>query len=635
MHTTAFKHLILAMLLLQGACSAIGIGPQLANPERAATLAQRNDHLAAALEYQNLAGSAEVQMANDYRLLAAQEWLAAKQGRPASALLKTLTAPISTTQSLKLNLLTAEAEWVSGNSASAWSLITAITPPKEIKLLNRYLTLSQSVAIATGHALEGISNAQARLSINRESSAQSSINNELLEDLRLAVVRGMNLDPRLAGKDKFLRGWLEAAPLAAYAVKLPGRSNAGAVLAWGERYPNHPAVTALEQLSLSTAGLSSLTIEPLTKTPKNILWPTKEDLSVNAHIAVLIPLTGRNSNAGMQLRDGLIAGFFNDDPNVRKPLRFYDTSSQRIDYALTDSIKSGAIFIIGPLGREEVLAAEAAAVQTPILALNFLSNEHPKTAMNFYQFALSPEDEARAVARRAIADGRRRGIAFAQSGDWGTRVLKAFSEELASSGGELLDSQTITNDRDISDVIQSALRIDDSRNRHKRLQNTLGLTLSFEPRRRNDIDFLFTPAPHIFAKNLLLHLRFYFAGNIPTYATSDILDERNAIQSNLDGVIFSDMPWILDRNLNTATKALHAASTAIGTAQGRGRLFAFGYDAYLIQTALRNSSSKHDNISLDGATGKLSVDTNGRVRRTLSWAEIHNNSVRLINSNER
>ena len=61
------------------------------------------------------------------------------------------------------------------------------------------------------------------------------------------------------------------------------------------------------------------------------------------------------------------------------------------------------------------------------------------TPQRFYQFALSPEDEAREVARRVIADGRPRGVALVPEGEWGQRVLAAFSAELVAGGGALVD----------------------------------------------------------------------------------------------------------------------------------------------------------------------------------------------------
>ncbi|WP_404854442.1 penicillin-binding protein activator, partial [Escherichia coli] len=45
-----------------------------------------------------------------------------------------------------------------------------------------------------------------------------------------------------------------------------------------------------------------------------------------------------------------------------------------------------------------------------------------------FQFGLAAEDEARAVASRAWGDGMRRAVALVPRGEWGDRVLAAFSQ---------------------------------------------------------------------------------------------------------------------------------------------------------------------------------------------------------------
>jgi outer membrane PBP1 activator LpoA protein len=69
------------------------------------------------------------------------------------------------------------------------------------------------------------------------------------------------------------------------------------------------------------------------------------------------------------------------------------------------------------------------STRPPLLALNFLPTDRPAPE-RFYQFALSPEDDARAVARYIGASGRRHGVVIVPEGDWGTRVAAAFDEEL-------------------------------------------------------------------------------------------------------------------------------------------------------------------------------------------------------------
>jgi outer membrane PBP1 activator LpoA protein len=175
---------------------------------------------------------------------------------------------------------------------------------------------------------------------------------------------------------------------------------------------------------------------------------------------VLLPLTGRNASVGQQVRDGLLSAYYGDDTPDRVTLRFYDTGAQSIAQALGAANAAGASFVIGPLTRDEVNAAADAAPRLPVLALNFLTTEHAAPP-RFRQFGLSPEDEARAVAKRVLADGRRRGIVFAPAGEWSERVVRVFEEEFTAGGGNLLDVQYLTGTKETAAAIQAALRIDD------------------------------------------------------------------------------------------------------------------------------------------------------------------------------
>ena len=95
--------------------------------------------------------------------------------------------------------------------------------------------------------------------------------------------------------------------------------------------------------------------------------------------------------------------------------------------------------MVGPLTREEVAAlATLADGRATTLALNFLP-DGVQVPDRFYQYALSPEDEARLAARRIVADGRTSGVALAPQSDWGRRVQAAFAEEFAAAGGQLVD----------------------------------------------------------------------------------------------------------------------------------------------------------------------------------------------------
>jgi outer membrane PBP1 activator LpoA protein len=56
--------------------------------------------------------------------------------------------------------------------------------------------------------------------------------------------------------------------------------------------------------------------------------------------------------------------------------------------------------------------------------------------------------------------------------------------------------------------------------------------------------------------------------------------------------------------------------------RGRGRLFAFGFDAYRMIPTLQAHAVNLNASATPGMTGLLSVDNSGRVRRQLNWARV-------------
>ena len=195
--------------------------------------------------------------------------------------------------------------------------------------------------------------------------------------------------------------------------------------------PGNPADAARyqslqQQATLAAAG----------QPPNGQLPPPTPSVSAAAHIALLLPVTGQKCARRLsRCSDGFMTAFYQQPVAERPQIRVYDTGGTSIAEAVTHATQEGADFIVGPLTKEEITAAsELAMRRPPILALNFLPAERPAPAA-FYQFALSPEDEARLVARRILADGHRAGIAFVPAGDWGTRVLAAFTQELQAGGG--------------------------------------------------------------------------------------------------------------------------------------------------------------------------------------------------------
>jgi uncharacterized protein len=353
-----------------------------------------------------------------------------------------------------------------------------------------------------------------------------------------------------------------------------------------------------------------------------------------AQIALLLPLTGRQSAAAIDVRDGFLTAYYSLPAADRPEVRIYDTAQTSIAAALNQATQDGAGFIVGPLTREEVGAAAIySGPRPPLLTLNAITGSTP-AGNALYQFALSPEDEARQVARRVIMDGNRAGVALVPSGEWGNRVLAAFTQELNAGGGQLLEAATYdASGTDYAAPISQVLRINESESRSKRLESVLGTRLTFQARRRGDVSFVFSPGQAQPERLLRQQLKFYFAGDVPTYATADAFEPNSNANQDLDGLVFPGAPWLLGGALVDGVRDATNGAWPVGGPR-RSMLFAFGFDAARLAMALRSLPPRSTNatsLAVDGLTGHLTIATDGRVLRDLMWAQFRNGEPRVLN----
>jgi outer membrane PBP1 activator LpoA protein len=597
----------LALIAIVAACLALSgcpSTPRRGGPpsvDRAEAMARSGDHAAAAAIYERLASETTGSDSAEFNLRAARAYLAAGRAPDADRVLALLPAGLTQQQTLEQKLLRIQSALAQGRGDEAWRDISAMQAPQSQAGAARYYETRQLVAIGTGHLLDGIRAEFSRERVIGPGDLRTA-RAELLAQLRAAAERGVSLTPP-PGSDATVRGWLEAASVAFDNSRNP-TLGATRLSAFRARYPSHPALAALS--GEPTIGIP----EPVAK------------LDSAPHIALMLPLSGRTSAPAAQIRDGFMTAYYQLSPATRPRLRVYDTALASFADTLAEASANGAEFIVGPLTREEVIAAADILTTRPtILALNFLPGDRT-TPARFYQFALSPEDDARAVARFITANGRRRGVVLTPEGDWGTRVAAAFDEELRAAGGYVLGQASFggstRNANDFGPSIMQVLRTDDSSLRHQRIQATIGQKLELEPRRRPDIQFIFAPSQPASARLLRPQLRYHLAGDIPTYTLGDAYEPHPTANQEIDGMMFPDMPWMLSVESRPA-EIREAARAAFGeSAAKRGRLFAFGFDAFRIADALKRGA----NIDPQGLTGTLSVDAQGRVRRDLDWVRI-------------
>lgn len=385
---------------------------------------------------------------------------------------------------------------------------------------------------------------------------------------------------------------------------------------WQYSYPNHPA--DVEQLKKSI------------KTPVRL--PEQLDL-----IGILLPDSGPAANAAQAIRQGIIAAHFNAQSNVR--LQFYDVrpgntpDANNVISQYDKAVADGANIIIGPLDKVSVeILATYDALSIPVLALNRINQDIDQA--NFFQFALAPEDDARTQAEYANQQGYKRAIVLSPRSDWGDRVVQAFADEWQTLGGQLVTRAKYDEaENDYSHILTPILGVDSSNQRYQNLRRTLGQSLEFEPRRRQDVDFLFMVGRPLKARQLLTQLRFHRSGQLPILATSHAYGgEANAQQDiDLNGLIFTDIPWMFSKQ--SAQDPAYAAvrrqaSGDIGTFM---RLAALGVDAYRMIPFLPTMTSSQSE-EYKGATGTLTINEQGQIERSMPIATIRNGLIEPLTS---
>ena len=366
-----------------------------------------------------------------------------------------------------------------------------------------------------------------------------------------------------------------------------------------------------------------------------MLGDIRETVRQPTRIALLLPFHGDFAEAADATRDGFLAAWYADATNAQRPaIVLHDTSFEAIDVVYTRAVEAGADFVVGPLRRGAVTSL--ACSNTPLvttLALNEIDDvpssaeesERPcrrdRSVPDIYHFTLMPEVEARQAAERAWLTGFANAIAFIRDGPWGARIYQAFADELERLGGVLLDHRALPTDAtDVGVPAAATLGVLRSHERARDVSRVIGLKAGHEPRRRQDIDFVFIAALPADARQLMPQLAFHHGGDLPVLATSHVWSgvPDSANDRDLDGVSFGDMPWLVAPNEADRILREQLDAALSGQRMTLPRLHAFGADAYRLATGLRRIVNDQS-ASIYGHTGRLTLGANHRISRRLTW----------------
>ncbi len=343
--------------------------------------------------------------------------------------------------------------------------------------------------------------------------------------------------------------------------------------------------------------------------------------SLPENIAVLLPVEGGLAAAGKAIRDGLMSAFLAHSEGVT--LRFYPTTEdpQSAVSAYFQAMGEGAQWIIGPLRRESVEAlSELGSLGVPALALNNTGSDGPSSARDnlLFRLSLSQEQEARAIANRALENGQISAIMLTADSAWGRQMKAAFGEAFTSGGGTITtSSQFDPAENDHSSLLTGLLRIDESNERRNRVQATLGIPLNFEPSRRDDFDLFFLAASPAQGRQLRPQFRFHDAGEKPVYAMGRIYGGSvdTTTDQDLNGIFFPSTHFQL--SITGDDEGDNFASLRGG---GFASLHALGKDAWNLLPWLPLMRKDRD-LQFPGALGSLKMSQDGKLLLDPAWAQ--------------
>lgn len=360
------------------------------------------------------------------------------------------------------------------------------------------------------------------------------------------------------------------------------------------------------------------------KHPASILLPGRlnelQEIAENRpdQIALLLPLSGPLAKTGNAIRDGFMAAYYeslNKGFKVPTILVYDSLQTEDINSAYAQAQFDGAQWLVGPVEKPLVQSlSERDKLPLPTLALNYSDrSDSAELPANLFQFGLAAEDEAIQIADKAWQDGKRNALALIPTGNWGERIFHAFEQRWLELGGTINEHRFYPNRQDFNPDIRALLNVSDSQKRYQDIRRLLRQSTEFEPRRRQDADWLFLVALPQQARQIKPTLAFNFASDLPVYSTSHVYSgEPNPSKDrDLNGIIFCDTPWLLQHS-----ELYQQVETSVKGQGKYARLYAMGVDAFRLLPYLHQLEAAQ-NSQVFGSTGALHVDQARRVvRRT-------------------
>jgi outer membrane PBP1 activator LpoA protein len=576
------------------------------------------NYTAAAEEYIHLAEKNK-KYADPYLLKATSAYLGGNNPDLAEGTLaKVREKNLTDIQSTERKILLARIALARNSTDSALHLLDFELPPDTPRALSADYYINRARAEELRGQLFNAAGTRVQLAGYLDTDEDRNNNNHAIWDLLLKISVD-DLHKELTGAGSELAGWLDLAII--YETYISSQTDMNtAINVWQQTYGSHPAAAQIVPELLAKAAASS--IQP-------------------HQIALLLPFNSQYQDAAAAIRDGFLAAWYESPATTDKPvIKIYNTASQDILDVYNKAVADGADFMVGPLEKEAVTSLLAAGNLTVrILALNQVSTtqeqktgDAPAGLPSIFQFGLLPEEGAQQAAERAWFNGLANALVITPDTTWGERIYNAFSTRWQKLGGKIIEHVSIPDGaEDLSVPVKQLLNIDSSERRAKELTRVLGRKIHTEPRHRQDADLVFLAALPQMARQLIPQFRFFGVDNIPIYSGSSVYSGilNPGADSDINGVIFPDMPWLVDTDQEQSPLQQALDRNWQQDQSPYKRLYAFGIDAYRVIPKLAELFLQK-NSKFSGVTGTLSVTGDGLVQRTSTWVQMVNGTPRLL-----
>ncbi len=403
------------------------------------------------------------------------------------------------------------------------------------------------------------------------------------------IPRGKLNESRKHINHPVLRNWLDLGYFARIAKNGSGQLSdkaRGSILGWKQRNPRHPGNAKISSL-LKPSPVA--TTKPYQASGDK---PSQKSTTSTSHsgtqIAVILPLSGRLSSVGNTILQGIKEAHKQSPNNTH--LKIYNAESSPINNLYKTAVSEGADLVIGPFNKNRIYSLAKTNLDKPVLGLNYIQDSNTSNS-KLKQFGLLPEDEAVQMAQFALNQGQKRIALLTPSSTWGQRLRDAMRTAVIERGGKVV-------------IMKSYI---DGANSYTADAKNLAF-------RSDELDAILMIASPSQAQRLYPALRQEIK-RLPVYASSHVFSgvANATTDSNLEGLIFTETPWVLDRIKSNTGSNVQSSSP---------RLFALGMDAYLITKSLNNLQSFSS--AINGKTGRIRLSKDGTMHRTLRWAQFRN-----------